>query len=112
MAHRLDETGGLQLQEDVWDDFGPAQHALQAAGLQDPVGLWEEEEQLVDEPANREFTSKTPACCFGFRPKSQTHRSRKGGKCLDTLFKHIMNLSSMLVLVRLPILFSAILRSS
>lgn len=39
VAHGLDETGGLQLQEDVGDDVGPAQHTLQAAGLQGAVRL-------------------------------------------------------------------------
>lgn len=43
---------------------------------------------------------------------SQTHQSKKGGKCLDTLFRQIMNLSSMLFCFSLVILLTARLSSS
>lgn len=39
VAHGLDEPAGLQLQEDVRDDVGPAEHTLQAAGLQGAMRL-------------------------------------------------------------------------
>lgn len=42
----------------------------------------------------------------------QTHRSINGGKCFDTLFKQIMNLSSMSFFFRFVILLAARLRSS
>lgn len=55
MAHHLDETRGLQLQEDVGEDVGPAQHTLQAESLQEPVQLGQQVKHVSDKPATREW---------------------------------------------------------
>lgn len=47
MANHLDEAGGLELPENVWDDVGSAQYALQAARPQDAVQLRQQEEHVV-----------------------------------------------------------------
>lgn len=53
VADHLDEAGGLQLQENVRDDVGSAQHALQAASPQDAMQLRQEEEHVVHKPGNQ-----------------------------------------------------------
>lgn len=49
-AQRLNKAAGFQLQKDVWNDVGPAQHALQTAGLQEAVQLRQQGEHVIDEP--------------------------------------------------------------
>lgn len=49
---------------------------------------------------------------FKHKATPQTHRSINGGKCFDTLFKQIMNLSSMSFFFKFVILLEARLRSS
>jgi len=47
VAHHLHKALGLQLQVDVGDDLGAAQHTLQTGGLQDAVQLGQQEEHRV-----------------------------------------------------------------
>lgn len=49
-AQRLNKAAGFQLQKDVRNDVGPAQHALQTAGLQEAVQLGQQEEHVIDKP--------------------------------------------------------------
>lgn len=55
MAHHLNETCGLQLQKDVWNNIGSAQHTFQAVGLQDAVQLRQEGEHVVDKPEQKKI---------------------------------------------------------
>lgn len=50
VSNHLDETGGLELKENIRDDVSSTQNALQAARPQEAVQLRQEEEHMVHKP--------------------------------------------------------------
>lgn len=96
VAHDLCEGFGLQVQVDFRDDISTTQHTFKAVCLQNAMQLWQQIKYRIDKSVKYKDTLfyRNNIKTLLYTMKISSHRSIKGGKCLDTLLRQTINLSS------------------